>query len=110
MISVCTALFSVDGSFRFKQLESSNMDAVERRVTKYLTTDGGADFFDGGWSNADRTLTIKTNQVAEALRMQELGKIHQKWTVAWRDQFAVCHFQRITIAGDTATIELMGDR
>lgn len=110
MISLCTQLFSVDGQFLIRYTESSEVDTVERRATKYLTTDGGAEFFDGGWSNADRTLQIKTRDVTKALAMQELGKVYQKWTASWRGQFCVAHFQRVTVQGGEATIELMGER
>lgn len=109
MISICTQLFSVDGHFMFSFKKSSDLDTIQRRVTKYLTTDGGAEFFDGGWSNSDRTMTVKTGDVQAALRMKDLAKIHQKWTASWAGEFAHFHLDRISISGDEATIELMGD-
>jgi hypothetical protein len=82
---------------------------VARRVTKYPTTDGGCEFFDGGWTDADRTLRVKTDNIVDALRIQELSKIHQKWTGSWRDQFSLVHIESVTISGGEATIDLMGD-
>lgn len=108
MIAICTKLFSLDGGFFLEEMPESDLDNIERRVQKYKTMDGKAEFFDGGWSNADRTLTVRTRDIEKALRLQEIAKFHQEWNVSWRNQFALCHLESVSISQGQATIKLLG--
>ena len=51
---------------RLELAASSDTNSRDRRMTRTPTLDGGAVVNDGGWSEADRTMTLAIRHVSEA--------------------------------------------
>jgi len=65
MIVLMSPVFNADGNIHVKPLPDSNLDGVSRRVSRRATIDGGVWVDDFGYSDGDRTLSIKSNMDRE---------------------------------------------
>lgn len=55
--------------------QSSDTNARDRRMTRTPTLDGGAVIHDGGWSEADRTMTLNIRHLSQedAATLQQIA-------------------------------------
>jgi hypothetical protein len=66
MIGISTITFDLDGAFIFCNIhEDIKNRAAARRISRTATLDGGAVITDGGYSDGDRTITIKQKNCAK---------------------------------------------
>lgn len=58
-IALSSQLYALDGAVILRDLSAeSDLHSSARRVTRTPTLDGGAHFFDTGYTAADRTITV----------------------------------------------------
>jgi hypothetical protein len=108
-ISISTVLFSSVSPVQFNYRADSDIEGVSRRVTRYPTLDGGVSFFDGGFTDGDRSLAIRTNDAEAAEAIRELGKYHQQFVVGWWGNCLLCRFQSVLVNSDGSyTISMLG--
>ncbi|MEJ1365618.1 MAG: hypothetical protein RPU42_11125 [Candidatus Sedimenticola sp. (ex Thyasira tokunagai)] len=73
MISLCSRLYSLDGLLTIRRpTANSSFDNLERRVTRQPTLDGSAFFYDGGFSEADRTIFFELDKEESTLEVKEI--------------------------------------
>lgn len=58
MISITTPTFDLDGARVFNRDNLSSISALERRVSRTKTLDGGVNLYDSGYSAGDRTIEL----------------------------------------------------
>lgn len=108
-ISIAAPLFDLDGHITIDALESSDVDAIERRVSRVRTLDGTVAYSDGGFAHGDRTVSVlwRVRSVeqwdAVSRIMQDYSQIH----VSMRDGCYLCAPSRLSRRGDEGRLELM---
>lgn len=58
-VNLCTLTFDFEGSVEIDCLLGSTLGALQRRMTRVATLDGGAVFNDFGFSHSDRTAELR---------------------------------------------------
>lgn len=62
MIAFATPTFDLNGSVTLKKTSKSDIETIERRVTRTATLDGGVEIADMGFTHGDRTLNIRARK------------------------------------------------
>jgi hypothetical protein len=79
MISISAPLFDTSGNV-FIRAESprAELRAIDRRLSRTATLDGGAEIFDGGFSHADRTLIVDVEDLSrdDADNLQRMTRVY----------------------------------
>ena len=66
MIAVSTVHFDPQGSRVFRHINDQENRSGSRRVSRTATLDGGCTIYDTGYTDSDRTVTIREHQPSEA--------------------------------------------
>lgn len=86
MISVCARLYSLTGDVVIHHPETMALDDVSRRLSRQPTLDGGAYIYDGGFSQADRSMSFEVGpaEATEDLkdRLSDLVRYSANVTIA----------------------------
>lgn len=84
MISISPRLYDLQGGILVNRVSGTNVDTVSRRVSRVGTLDGNANFFDNGFSDADRDFSIVLHAptLAEVERAKEIIRNFSEVTVA----------------------------
>jgi hypothetical protein len=109
LIALSTLTFDLDGYVLIDAMPSSEVDSIERRVSRIKTLDGGVAFSDAGFAHGDRTLRVrwKIRSAAQWESVQRLVQDYGEVQVAQSDGCYVCAPARLSRSGDEGTIELM---
>lgn len=108
-ISLSSPIFDLDGHVNIDAMEFSDVDAIERRVSRVRTLDGGVAYSDGGFAHGDRTARIEWR-----IRSQEqwdsvhvLMQNYSQLYVSMRDGCYLCAPSRLSRSGHNGRLELM---
>jgi hypothetical protein len=84
LISISPRLYDLQGGIIAKRQSDTNTDTVSRRVSRVATLDGGANFFDNGFSDADRdfSVVLHTPSAADVERAKEIVRNFSEVTVS----------------------------
>jgi hypothetical protein len=87
----------------------ANMGDTARRISRVATLDGGASILDGGYTVADRTISINlADQSRETIDdLKYLCQVYSMLLVLSEDGAFLAAPERITINGATATMSLL---
>lgn len=109
-VVVSAPVYDVLGSLRFTRLDSSTeLDNGQRRVTRTATLDGGATVFDGGFSHADRVLTVAVSPFSEAqlTQVKRLFQTYPTLTVTCREGGYQCAPEQYSVSSTTMTMRFL---
>jgi len=79
MVGFSSILADVDGNVIFDITKESKLDDSSRRVSRTKTLDGGCVITDGGFSEADKTLTVSTKY--DARTFNTIKHLHEDKTL-----------------------------
>lgn len=84
MISISPRLYDLQGGIVADRESGTNIDTVSRRVSRVATLDGNANFFDNGFSDADRDFRIVLRQptIEQVERAKEIVRNFSEVTVS----------------------------
>lgn len=87
----------------------SNLGDTSRRVSRVATLDGGASVLDGGYTVADRTISLdisdQTKETVDALKY--LCSVHSSLLVLTEDGAFKASPERVSISGNSARMTLL---
>ena len=110
MVSISTPFFDLLGSMHVRRLDSNTqlVDGI-RRVTRTATLDGSAVVYDGGFSHADRILTVGIRAFREAQLNQakRLFQSYQQLTVSSIEGIFLCAAESYTVKETTLTLRFL---
>lgn len=85
IVSLCSRKFDILGAELLRITGDSELDSIERRVSRTATLDGGAVLLDSGYAEADRTLTLQAQVSTDAHdNLQRLVSQHPEFTLSFR--------------------------
>lgn len=84
MISICSALFDINGQFLVEPDIDSDFSFVSRRVSRSATLDGGCVIVDNGYTASDATFTINLTNITELEKygLLALAQVHNLITIS----------------------------
>ena len=87
MIAITSINFDPDGHIVLRELASSDLGGVSRRVNRVATLDGGAAINDGGYTAADRTFRIDwaITSAAQFAAVQRMVRVYPRLRVHTAD-------------------------
>ncbi len=93
-------------------LPSTSAGDMRRRVSRVATLDGGAAFNDGGYAEADRTITLRwvPRSAAAEERIARLLRTYTRITVAMADGCFLAAPERYTRDDEQASMTLLVER
>jgi hypothetical protein len=108
MIAISTLYFDPLGALVFDEVPQDAVAAlsVSRRVTRTPTLDGGASIVDGGYSAADRTITLKLvpeTPLEDVLNLQRIVKTYSLVLVLTSDGAFLTAPRDFVVSGGRAT-------
>ena len=108
-IALAAPTFDPFGSILLEVELTSDLVSVGRRLSRTQTLDGGASIVDGGFSDADRTLTVQILELSaddEAV-LRRLWQLYPLLTVCTREAVFLAAPERFDYSGGTATLRLL---
>ncbi len=110
MIAIATLIIDPFGS-QLLDLPpgAANLGDIARRVSRVATLDGGASILDGGYTVADRTISVdlfgQEKTTVDALKY--LFQVHESLLVLTEDGAFKAAPERISISGNSARMSLL---
>jgi len=109
MIAISSVTFDPAGYVRLRDLPSSDVDTVTRRVMRARTLDGNAEVTDRGFTHADRDFRVEweSRSEVEYLKVQRMFRLYSELLLMNREGvFRVAPVQ-LTREERTARLEVM---
>jgi len=90
-------------------LPASSAGDIRRRVSRVATLDGGAAFNDGGYAEADRTISLRwlPQSAAAEERITRLVRLYPRITVAMAEGVFLAAPERYTRDDEQASLSLL---
>ena len=110
MVVISSIVFDVYGSLVIKKLSTDTvLEDSTRRITRTATLDGGASIYDGGYSAADRILTVGATPFTEAMleRVKYLIRNYPRVIVTCVAGGFECAFETYTVDATTLTLRFL---
>lgn len=107
--SICPKTFDLSAPMIIENLMAdSNIDSSDRRVSRTKTLDGGAVFYDAGYTDADRDLALIIPRTEALLSLaRHFHKTYSDLTISIRSGIFACVIQRVTVGADDITLDIM---
>ena len=108
-VSLSTPTFDLDGYVILDVLPSSDVDSLERRVSRVRTLDGGVAYDDAGFAHGDRTLNVswRIRDAAQYEAVRRLVREYSELHVSLSDGCYACSPSRVSRSGTEGRIDLM---
>jgi 3-keto-L-gulonate-6-phosphate decarboxylase len=111
MVSITTQTSSIY-ALKFKEIHAdTKVRERSRRVSRIATLDGSSVITDSGYTDTDRTLTIKAKlTLAQTEMLEYMIENYSLWNVVANDGYYSCAPQRlVTDNGETTITLLIGE-
>ena len=108
-VGLSSLTFDLDGHVEIDALESSDVDSIERRVTRVKTLDGGVSLRDGGFSHGDRTVVLswRIHDASHFEAVQYLVQNYAQLRLSMRSGCYLCAPRRLSRDGTEGRLDLL---
>ena len=108
-VGLSTLTFDLDGHVEIDAMESSDVDSIERRITRVKTLDGGVSVRDGGYADGDRTVAISwlIRDAKQFDAVQYLVKHYSQLRLSMRSGCYLCAPRRLSRSGTEGRLDIL---
>ena len=109
MIALNAITYDPLGSITLRELPTSNLHDLRRRVNRQRTLDGGVVVNDGGFAHGDRTFTVRWRVLSEAQAesVRRMIRLYPQVRVSSKDGMFRAAMQDVAIVGGEGSLSLL---